>query len=150
MAKLLFEVNKDKVKKMIYIAGGVTIVAGVGKASWHIWRDRVENRKRKEEAEKKRETIRVEAEEKRETIRVEEEEKRKTIRVEEEEKRETIRVEEEEKRKTVESKEEIRQKRQTEKEAKAATTNVKAVKIESYHEKLKNGMLYTKQMYLSR
>ena len=143
MAKLLLRVNKDEVKKMVYIVGGVAIVAGVGKASWHIWRDRVENRKRKEEAEKKRETIRVEAEEKRETIRVEAEEKRETIRVEAEEKRKTIRVEEEEKRKTVESKEEIRQKRQAEKEAKAATTNVKAVKIESYHEKLKNGMLDT-------
>lgn len=60
----------------------------------------------------------------------------------EEEKRKTIEKKEEEKRKTEEFKYEINQKKRTEKKAKATTANVKSdIKIESYHEKLKNGTL---------
>jgi len=68
----------------------------------------------------------------------------KKIKMNGEEKRKTIEKKGEEDRKLVETKEEMRQKRQAEKEAKAATADVRPnIKIESYHEKLKNGTLNT-------
>ena len=114
ITKILFEgFNKGEGKKVMCIVGIVTVVAGVGMVSWRIWRDRVENKNREEAAEEERETIRVK----------------------EEEKRQTIKSKAKSQEKLLELKEKIHQKRQA---------DVRPdIKIESYHEKLKNGTLDT-------
>lgn len=69
------------------------------------------------------------------------EEKRKTIKIQESEKQNTIKVQTEQQKDLLSFKEEIRSKRQDEKIA--PNKVISDIKIESYHEKLKNGTLDT-------